>query len=69
MAEERRYSHDEILARLDERTNFLVQQILEIKNNFVTKNEFNPVRNIVYGFTGLILLSVLGALITLAIKK
>lgn len=34
---------------------------------FVTKDEFNPVKNIVYGLVGLVLVAVAGALIRLII--
>lgn len=36
-----------------------------LASNFVTRNEFNPVRNLVYGAVGVILFSVFGALIAL----
>lgn len=34
---------------------------------FVTKDEFNPIRNVVYGMVGLVLTAVAGALIRLII--
>ena len=35
----------------------------DIKKNYVSKSEFWPVKTLVYGFVGAILLAVLGALI------
>ncbi len=39
------------------------------KKDYVTQQEFAPVRLIVYGLVGTVLVGVLGALITLVIKK
>ena len=39
----------------------------ELKEEYVTQDEFAPVRNVVYGMVGVILLSVIGALIALVI--
>ena len=39
-----------------------------LANQFVTRNEFNPVRNIVYGAVSLILTAALIALLTLIFK-
>jgi tetrahydromethanopterin S-methyltransferase subunit B len=36
--------------------------------NFVTKAEFTPVRQIVYGMVGLLLTAVVGALISLVVR-
>lgn len=38
-------------------------------NKFVTKEEFWPIKALVYGFTGLILVTVIGALIMLVLRK
>ena len=50
-----------------------VEQILgEIKNigkNYVTQKEFWPIKAIVYGATGLILVGVFGALVALVVSK
>lgn len=54
--------HD-LLVRIDERTKNW-EATLE---TFVTKNEFLPVKLIVYGFAGLILLSVMGGILTLVV--
>lgn len=41
----------------------------EIKEIYVTKDEFAPVRNVVYGLVALILASVIGALLTLLFSR
>jgi len=40
-----------------------------VQDKYVTIDQFSPVRNIVYGMVGLILIAVIGALITLVIRK
>jgi len=45
-----------------------IKNLIKKCDGFVTYNEFNPVRNIVYGFIGLVLVAFAGALITLIIK-
>ena len=63
----------ELITRLDERSESMQHQISgiradiatdmqELKDDFVTKAEFVPVRSIVYGLVGAILLIVIGAL-------
>lgn len=41
----------------------------EMNSKFVTKEEFGPVRSLVYGVTALMLTSVIIALITLVIRQ
>lgn len=64
---------DQLLHRIDERTNTLNTKVNEIKGElhdlrtvidakYVTREEFLPVRNIIYGLVGMILMGVLGAL-------
>ena len=49
------------------------ENIKEIKNklndDFITKDQFSPVRTLVYGAVGMVLVSVFGALIALVIIK
>jgi len=50
----------------------LIQRFEDFKDEidgFVTDKEFEPVKNIVYGFVSLILVSVAGALIALVVIK
>lgn len=44
------------------------ETIKDIRKNFVTKHEFVPVRNVVYGMVGLILASILTAVTYLIIN-
>lgn len=40
-----------------------------VKEQYVLKSEFDPVRKIVYGLVSVILVGVIGALMTLVIKQ
>lgn len=47
-----------------------VREIKEVlRGSYVTQDQFGPVRTIVYGLVGLILLSVVGALLTLVLRS
>lgn len=58
-------------AKISENIVFIKAEITDIKskldNKYVTIESFLPVRNIVYGLVGLILVSVVGALIALVV--
>jgi len=41
----------------------------KLESHYVTVEEFDPIRKVVYGLVGLILTGVVGALITLVIQK
>ena len=41
----------------------------KLEKGYVTQDEFTPVKNIVYGMVGTVLLAVIGALIALVINK
>lgn len=41
----------------------------EQKNTLVTQDQFWPVKTLVYGLTGMMLVSIVGALMTLIIRK
>lgn len=63
-------NNDLIIYKLDEMKrdiSDLKREMKEKNNELVTKTEFNPVRNIVYGMVGLILIGVLSAIIALVI--
>lgn len=51
---------------------YIQKDILEIKGkldkDFVSQDQFQPVRNLVYGLVGLIMVAVIGALMALVIK-
>lgn len=40
----------------------------KISKNFVTREEFIPIQRLVYGLVGLILLTVLGAVLSIVVK-
>ena len=40
-----------------------------VKNNYVTKDEFDPVKKIAYGVVSVILIGVLGAILTIVINN
>ena len=52
---------------------YIKADVAEIKTkmeaNYVTREEFDPVKKIVYGLVSIILVAVVGALITLVIRK
>ena len=39
-----------------------------LKNEYVTKVEFDPVKQIAFGFVGIIIVAVLGSIVALVIK-
>ncbi len=57
------------LASIQKGISNIEKELQEIKGEKVSKDEFMPVKNLVYGFTGLILISVVTALITLVVKQ
>jgi hypothetical protein len=58
----------ELLARIDERTKNLAECVDTLAGSVVSKEEFRPVKSIVYGGVGLVLTSVVAALIALVVK-
>lgn len=65
-------SQQDLLARLDERMGHVLasiegmkDDIRDVRENFVSKNEFQPVRAIVFGAVALILVSFMGAILYL----
>jgi hypothetical protein len=42
---------------------------VKLESEYVTQDEFEPVKKIVYGMVGVILLAVIGALITLVLRQ
>ena len=48
-------------------------QMTEMKallvKDYVTRNEFDPIRRVVYGMVGIILIGVVASLLTLVLKK
>ena len=62
-----------LLARLDERTQRILADVSsmrrELEQKYTTNDQFVPVRNVVYGLVALILLSVVGALVSMVVIK
>ena len=47
-----------------------IKEIKEtLKADYVTKDEFSPIKSIVYGTVSVILLAVIGALVALVVKQ
>lgn len=59
--------HD-LLVRIDERTTGMHSTLSSIPTIYVTKQEFTPVKKIVYGVVGLMCIAVIGSLLSLVIK-
>ena len=57
------------LASIQKGISNIEKELIEIKGEKVSKDEFLPVQKIVYGFTSLILVSVVTALIALVVKR
>lgn len=57
------------LASIQKGITNIEKELAEIKGEKVSKEEFLPVQKIVYGFTSLILVSVVTALIALVVKR
>lgn len=55
-----------LLIRLDERTAAIAEDIADIRANSVTKTEFAPIKAIVFGAVGLVLIGFMGTLVYLA---
>lgn len=59
---------EELLIRVDERTKLIIEEMKTLKNSYVRKEEFEPVKRLVYGLVGLILISVVGSIIALVLR-
>ena len=66
----------ELLIKLSTQLDNLVDDVRELKkglgdmkSKFVTKEEFEPIKRLVYGAVGLILVAVVGALIALVVQS
>jgi tetrahydromethanopterin S-methyltransferase subunit B len=60
-------------AKVEQKVDTLIDEMKGVKDclekKYVRKDVFEPVKNIVYGFVGLILIAVAGALISLVVMK
>ncbi len=59
-------ARDDLLSRLDERTERIERDIADLKINYVTKTELAPIKAIVFGGVALVLIGFMGALIVVA---
>lgn len=61
------------IARIDERTVRMAQDMADVKTtlqqDYVTQDQFEPVKKLVYGLVSLILITVVGAILALVIVK
>lgn len=61
------------LSRILTKIEAIEKDITEIKDtlkaNYVTQDQFAPVKNVVYGMVTLILVAVVGAIVTLVVQK
>ena len=55
------------IAHIKEDISEIKASFKDIKTFYLTKDEFSPVRNIVYGMVGLILIAVVGAIVALVV--
>lgn len=66
--------HDQAeLAVISNDISYIKRDVSDIKktvqNGYVTKDQFEPIQRIVYGLVGLILVAVVGAVISLVVKR
>jgi len=63
--------HLEQLARIDERTKNIQAEVelirTQLTNHYVSKSEFAPVKAIVYTMVGLVMTTVVGAVVALVV--
>ena len=62
-----------LLARIDERTRTMAARLgtleAKIEASYITRLEFAPVQRIVYGLVSVVLLTVLGGLVALVVRR
>ncbi len=72
MADEPAPTNGALLARIDERTQNTADDVAEINRKldkkYVTKDQFEPVKKVVYGLVGAALLSVAAGVLALVIQ-
>ena len=68
-----RRSYDAQVARILEKVENIEKKVdkieMGIERNYITRQEFAPVKNIVYAMVGLVLAGVLTAIIALVVRK
>lgn len=56
------------IALISKDISYIKDSVTEIKDLYVTKIEFEPVKKIAFGFVGVIVMAVLGAMIALVVR-
>jgi len=59
---------DVIATKLDYISRDVAEIKLKLEKDYVTQNEFAPIKQIVYGMVSVVLLAVVGAIVTLVLK-
>ena len=67
--ENKRSSDIDLLTRIDERTKRMAEDMTILRGDYVKKEEFDPVRKLVFGMVALVMVSVIGALLALVLNK
>lgn len=69
MKEDGGQNHEVMLYRLDEMRSAVERIEEKIDSNYVSRVEFEPIKRIVYGIVGLVLTSVIVALLALILRQ
>ena len=67
MNDKKSTDHD-LLIRIDEKVKIIIDEMDSMKSNYVTKEEFTPVKKLVYGQAAIVLVAVVSALASVIIK-
>lgn len=63
---------NELLARIDERTKSMGKAVEDIKtmvtSNYVTQQEFKPIKTLVFGAVAIMLIAIVGAIVALVVR-
>lgn len=65
----------DLVSRIDERSKaikdsieYLKKELVSLEDRFVTQDQFEPVKQIVYGLVGIVLVSIATAVVALVVK-
>ena len=59
----------EMIVRIDERTNQMLNEMKTMRDVMVTRAEFSPVKALVYGLVGIIMSSVIIAIVSIVLTS
>ena len=59
----------EMIVRIDERTNQMLNEMKTMRDVMVTRAEFSPVKAVTYGLVGLIMTSVIIAILSVVVQR